>query len=196
MQFICAPAFFVEHGSRSYPKQNGITITATLLKPKSVGSVSLRSKNPLDAPSIQANALLEKEDVQVLVEGVKFGKFKTFIILHINTCTARKAFAEAPLNAHMNYEVVPGEFVQGDAAIEQYVRNVCQTLYHPVGSCKMGNANDSMSVVSHTSLKVHGVEGIRVIDASVMPSIVRGNTNAPVAMIAEKGSDLILQDYK
>lgn len=145
---------------RAYPNLDGCTITCTLLKPKSVGYITLKSANPNDAPLIYANALQDKDDVQVLIDGVKL---------------ARKAFAQPSLKKHAVTEVAPGTNVQTDDQIESYVRNIAQTLYHPVGTCKMG-ANDDTTAVVSPDLKVYGVQRLRVVDASVMPTITRGNT--------------------
>ncbi|HEY9596681.1 MAG TPA: GMC oxidoreductase, partial [Cyanophyceae cyanobacterium] len=104
---------------------------------------------------------------------------------------ARKIAQMSALEPFRGEELLPGSQVQQDEDIHKFIRNTAETLYHPVGTCKMGN--DAMSVVN-SRLQVHGVQGLRVVDASIMPSIVGGNTNAPTIMIAEKAADLIKKD--
>jgi choline dehydrogenase len=100
--------------------------------------------------------------------------------------------SQSAFKPYFQDEFQPGSGVTTDEEIKQYIRENAETLYHPVGTCKMGI--DAMTVVDPQTLKVHGLEGIRVIDASIMPTLTSGNTNAPVTMIAEKGSDMILHD--
>ncbi|MGB1252039.1 MAG: GMC family oxidoreductase [Candidatus Promineifilaceae bacterium] len=173
LQFHFAPVFFLRHGLDS-PQTDGFTIAPTLVDFKSRGYIKLKSADPLAYPEIQPNYLQDEGDVKVLVEGVKL---------------ARKIGNQPAFQAFRGDEHLPGGTTQSDAEIEQFVREKSETLYHPVGTCKMGV--DPLAVVS-PELKVHGVSGLRVIDASVMPTIVNANTNAPTMMIAEKGADMIL----
>jgi choline dehydrogenase len=172
LQFHFAPVYFLNHGF-TRPKGHGFTFGPTLLYPQSKGSITLRSNNPLEAPLIQPNYLEKEADLEVLVAGVKLSR----------RLVQMKAF-----DAFRGEEFVPGLQVQDDEEIRAYIRNSVETLYHPVGTCKMGN--DDMSVVN-SQLQVHGVQGLRVVDASIMPTIIGGNTNAPTIMIAEKAADLI-----
>jgi choline dehydrogenase len=133
----------------------------------------LRSTDPREPPAIFANYLAHPADLHRLVEGTK-------VVRQIS-----KTQALAPFYAQ---EEEPGQQVQNDAEIAEYIRNTVQTCYHPVGTCKMGR--DEMAVVDE-QLRVHGIKGLRVVDASIMPTIVNGNTNAPTITIAEKASDLI-----
>lgn len=157
----------------TYPTHDGFTILPTLLHPKSRGFVKLRSSDPLVPPVIQPNFLQEKEDLDQLVTGVKKA-------LEIYKQKAFTPYLEK-LNTLMDEN--------SEEAIKTHIRKSVETVYHPVGTCKMGN--DDMAVVD-SQLRVHGVTNLRVVDASIMPKIVTGNTNAPVYMIAEKAADMIL----
>ena len=143
------------------------------MHPQSRGHLTLRSTDPREHPAIFANYLANPADLQALVEGVK-------IVRRIN-----QARALTPFYAE---EVVPGQQVQSDAAIGEYIRNHALGMNHQVGTCRMGH--DHLAVVDE-QLRVHGVEGLRVVDASIMPTIVNANTNAATIMIAEKGADLL-----
>ncbi|MDZ8239452.1 MAG: GMC family oxidoreductase N-terminal domain-containing protein [Nostoc sp. ChiQUE01a] len=152
---------------------SGFTFAPSITHPQSTGSVSLRSSSPLDAPVIRMNFLESEEDMQVLVEGIKI---------------ARQLAYSSAFDEFRGEEVTPGADATSDQAIRDYIRKACDTDYHLVGTCKMGTDPDS--VVDH-ELRVHGVEGLRVVDASIMPTITTGNTNAPTIMIGEKAADLI-----
>jgi choline dehydrogenase len=166
LQFHVAPLFFLDHGFTK-PEGLGFTIGPTILRPKSRGSIELASKNPFAAPRIEPRYCSEPADLELLVEGVKLAQ----------RIAAGRALA--PLLA--------GPYLPKDAGdLAAHVRAHVQTLYHPVGTCAMGSVVDA-------SLRVRGVEGLRVIDASVMPRITSGNTNAPTIMIAERGADLLLE---
>ena len=147
-----------------------------MLHPKSRGQVKLKSSNPSEPPSIQLSPLSDLEDRAMLVKGLK----KAIEVLH---SPAFKAYKEG--------EMLLPKAPVSDQIINEHINKSLETLYHPVGTCKMGN--DAQSVVNH-ELKVHGVANLRVIDASIMPTIVSGNTNAAAIMIAEKGADMILRD--
>jgi choline dehydrogenase len=138
--------------------------------------VGLRSADPFDDPTIFANYLAAEEDRRALREGVKMMRL-----------VAEQA-ALAPFNSE---ELFPGKAVQTDAEIDTWIRQTAETIYHPVGTCRMGVAGDPMAVVD-ADCRVMGLKGLRVVDASVMPTLIGGNTNAPTMMIAEKVSDSIL----
>jgi choline dehydrogenase len=170
-----APAYFINHGFTQL-QGHGFTIASALIRPQSRGRITLRSSNPFEPPAIQPNYLASQADLHVLLEGVKL---------------ARRLAEATAFNAFRGAEVYPGSQAQIDEAVCDYIRNNAETCYHPVGTCRMGD--DPLAVVD-ARLRVHGIESLRVVDASIMPTIVSGNTNAPTIMIAEKATDLIKAD--
>ncbi len=171
MHFV--PALLDDHGRNRLPG-DGYTLHACPLRPQSRGHIALRSDDPRAAPAIHANYLSTAEDLEMMLECVRLSR----------DILAQPAFK--PFRAH---EIYPGnEITERDALIE-FIRTKAETIYHPVGTCRMGS--DSQSVVD-PQLRVRGVEGLRVIDASIMPNLVGGNTNAPTIMIAEKAADMLL----
>lgn len=163
---------------KTFAKNDGYGIMAILIRPESRGFVTLRSADPLDAPIIQPNLLSDPKDIEVLLKAIK------------------KALAVAEAEAMRKYS--PGGVIFPakpftDDSLKNHIRKSLETLYHPVGTCKMGN--DAMAVVND-SLQVHGIKGLRVADASMMPIIVSGNTNAATIMIGEKAADMILDFYE
>ena len=162
---------------KSYQQaQDGFTILPSLLHPESRGTVTLKDADPASAPVVDPNFLSEKKDLDTLIKG---GKMAHEMAQH-------EAFD--PFRDQM---VLPPRELKSDEDWAEHIRKSVETIYHPVGTCKMGS--DDMAVVD-SGLKVHGIEGLRVIDASIMPTIVSGNTNAPVYMIAEKGAEMILNN--
>lgn len=153
----------------------GYILMTCLLHPKSRGTIKLRSINPMDAPLINPNYLADESDLAAMVTGFKKG---------------REILAQSAFSPYFFKEFEPGDSVQTDEQIRHYIRQKAETIYHPVGTCKMGI--DPMAVVDPRHLKVYGVHNLRVIDASIMPTLPSGNTNAPTTMIAEKGADSIL----
>jgi choline dehydrogenase len=172
LQLLFGPAYYVNHGLTPR-KEHCFGFGPTLVTPESRGSISLKSANPLHPPAIRANYLSTAADMRVIVEGVKL---------------SRQLAHAKPFEAYRGGELHPGTTVQSDKEIAEFIRAEAETLYHPVGTCKMGN--DSMAVVD-PRLRLHGIDGLRVVDASVMPRIIAGNTNAPTIMIAEKAADII-----
>lgn len=159
---------------------SGCTYSVCQLRPESRGTIRIRSANPLEAPSIHPNYLSADLDRRTAVAGFKY---------------ARRLAGAAPLRQLMKLEYRPGDQVRTDDEILHFCREFGATIFHPVGTARMGPASDQDAVVDHR-LRVHGVDGLRVVDASVMPTIVSGNTNVPVVMIAERASDFILDDAK
>jgi choline dehydrogenase len=175
LQLHCVMAIMQDHG-KTLVEKDGFTIHVCQLRPESRGAVGLRSADPFDDPAIRANYLSTEEDRRALREGVRI---------------TRALAEQASLKAIRGAELFPGPEVRSDADIDAWIRRGAETIYHPVGTCRMGAAGDAMAVVDDR-LKVFGIEGLRVVDASVMPTLVGGNTNAPTIMVAEKAADMIL----
>ena len=167
-------AIMQDHGKTAVEK-DGFTLHVCQLRPESRGKVGLRSADPFDDPTILANYLAADEDRRALREGVRI---------------ARDVAAQAALDPYRDSEYSPGREVTSDADLDAWIRAKSETIYHPVGTCRMGAEGDAMAVVDD-QLRVQGVAGLRVIDASVMPTLIGGNTNAPTIMIAERASDLL-----
>jgi choline dehydrogenase len=157
---------------------SAFTMSVCQLRPESRGEIRLNTSNPSAYPTIHPNYLSTETDRSTLVEGVK---------------VAQRIARQKPLESKISGPHSPAKMLEDDAEILEWVRNTATTIYHPTGTCKMGS--DAQSVVD-ARLRVHGIEGLRVADCSIMPEIVSGNTNAPAIMIGEKASDLILEDRR
>ena len=176
IQLHFAPGMVVDHGRESV-WGTGLSCHTCLLRPKSRGEVTLQSADPTDDPKIDPKFLSHPDDMRDMVAGYK---------------KMMKVMNKEPLSKYTSGHVQRPVDLDNDEDIEQAIREDADTVYHPVGTCKMGS--DEMSVVNER-LKVHKVSGLRVIDASIMPTLVGGNTNAPTIMIGEKASDMILEDW-
>jgi choline dehydrogenase len=176
LHFVAAPLF--DHGRTPPPPEvqgkDAFTAHACQLRPESRGTVSLQSPDPFAPPAIDPNYLESEVDRRTMRESVRM---------------VRAIIANAAFDPYRGAEFMPGAGVISDEEIDAWVRRTAETIYHPVGSCRMGA--DEKAVVDAT-LKVRGLENVRVADASVMPALVGGNTNAPTIMIAEKAADMIL----
>ncbi|HEY6835001.1 MAG TPA: GMC family oxidoreductase N-terminal domain-containing protein [Gaiellaceae bacterium] len=174
LELVFAPVIFENEGLTE-PKEHGLTIGAVVLQPASAGSVRLRAADPLAPPLIDPAYLSDPggEDLRVLLEGTRL---------------ARRLLRSRALAPHVREELVPGETAESDEELARAARDRAQTLYHPVGTCRMGAGDDA---VVDAELRVHGIEGLRVVDASVLPRIPRGHTNWPTVAVAEKAADLI-----
>lgn len=171
LHFVNALSF--AHATVS-PKQDGFMIHACQLRPESTGTVGLRSTDPFDTPKIDPNYLATEEDRRVMREGLKI---------------MRDVIGQNALKPYRGPEMSPGESVKTDEEIDTFIRQNAETIYHPVGTVRMG-ADEKAPLDGQ--LRVRGIEGLRVVDASVMPTLIGGNTNAPTIMIAEKAADMIL----
>jgi choline dehydrogenase len=172
IQIHCLPAFVIDHG-RLRIKGHGITINTCHLRPRSTGSVRLRSADPFAHPLVDPNFCADPYDWQVSLEAFKWG---------------RRILGAESFQPFIKREHMPGAACRTDEEITRYARQWSKTDYHPVGSCTMGT--DDMAVVDR-ELRVRGVAGLRVIDASIMPTLISGNTQAPSIMIGEKGAAII-----
>ena len=173
VQFVFMPANRPKPGF-PFPMGHGFGVNSILLRPKSRGTVRLASNDPGQLPLVDTNFLGEAEDIEPLIRGIRI---------------AREIMATPEMSRYEGQEVLPGVDVQRDDEIRDYIRSICSPVHHPGGTCKMGT--DPMAVVD-PELKVRGIEGLRVVDASVFPRVVSGNTNAPAVMVAEKAADLVL----
>lgn len=169
LHFVIGP---LDDHARKTHLGHGYSCHVCVLRPKSRGHVGLNSADPLAPPLIDPNFLAEQEDVETLVRGVKI---------------TQKIFDAPAFDAYRGKPLYPVNMTS-DAAIIEAIRSRADTVYHPVGTCKMGT--DPLAVVD-PSLKVHGIEGLRIADASIMPTVIGGNTNAPTIMIGEKAADMI-----
>ena len=174
LELIFLPVLFEDEGLKQ-PTEDGLTLGVVLLQPRSVGSVTLRSSNPLEPPAIDPRYLTDPsgQDVRTLLQGLRL---------------ARRVLRQEPLASFVAEEILPGEEARTDDDLLAHLRARSQTLYHPVATCRMGS--DPLAVVD-PELRVRGIERLRVVDASVMPRLPSGHTNWPTVMIAERAADLI-----
>jgi choline dehydrogenase len=161
-------------GQRRVAKRQGITMNVNVLRSESTGSIHITSSDPAAPPAIRFNFLSTEHDRAGIIAAIRKG---------------RELMATSPLKEITGEEIAPGEHLQSDAEVLEWVRNNAETTFHPVGTCKMGS--DAMAVVD-SELRVHGIEGLRVADASIMPMLISGNTNAPAIMIGEKCAEMVL----
>jgi choline dehydrogenase len=174
LQFHFTPARQNDHGrDLRFLMGEGYSLHVCNLRPKSRGEIRLSSIDPAAKPHIHANYLSEAEDMEKMLAGVKW---------------VRRIFESSAFDRYRGKELVPGHEVQTDEDLMSFIRARAETIYHPVGTCRMGT--DALAVVD-PELRVRGMEALRVVDASVMPTLVGGNTNAPVIMIAEKAADMV-----
>lgn len=179
IQYHFMPSFsLASDGSRD--NGHGIGFSACVLRPQSRGHIRLRSADPKDPIRLQANILKEQADVLTMIRGLRLG------LDILNTNTIREIIEKRTL---------PEGDVNSDDALKQHMANHAKTVFHPCGTCKMGADNDATAVVDST-LRVIGVEGLRIADASVMPTVVSGNTNAPTMMIAERAAEFMGRSEK
>lgn len=180
VQYFFIHASYANAADRKLDLAPGMTIGVSSLRPESKGSIHIRSTDPLAAPVIRPNLLAAKADQDSLIRGMQI---------------ARRIVERPAMSAYVDFEMNPGPHVQTHDEWLHFARSNGQTIYHPIGTCRMGSDSDANAVVG-PELKVHGLNGLRIVDASIMPSMVSGNTQAAVMMIAEKGADLILADAR
>ncbi len=173
LQHFIRPMLAADYPEGPRPLHHGLTVSCYVARPKSRGRLTLATSNPLDKPVIDPNYLDDAYDVRAMLAGIRWNR----------RILAARAFAGV-----LGEELTPGPAARSDEEMTEYIRRTASTSWHPVGTCKMGSG--AMAVVD-SSLRVHGIDSLRVIDASIMPTMVSGNTNAPTMMIAEKASDLI-----
>lgn len=159
---------------RRVAKRKGITMNVNVLRPESTGSIHIKSRDPAEPPAIRFNFLSSEHDRAGVLAAVRKG---------------RELMAASPLKEVTGEEIAPGSQLQTDEELLGWIRQTAETTYHPVGTCKMGS--DAMAVVDQ-ELRVHGIQGLRIADASIMPTLTSGNTNAPSIMIGEKCADMVL----
>ena len=177
LQLLYTPTSYTGRVIGDLEKKPGISVAVCPVRPESRGTIMAESADPMARPVIRPNYLSAESDSHVLFSGIQ----------QTNKILSSPAIAEVSLG-----ETEPGREIATVEDAKQFAQNSGATIYHPVGTCKMGE--DAMSVVN-SRLKVNGVEGLRVADASVMPTVTTGNTNAPTIMIGEKAADMIKQDW-
>jgi choline dehydrogenase len=176
LQLLFTPASYDGGRLGELEREDGMTVAVCPVRPDSRGTIMARSADPAEKPLITPNYLSDPTDIRVLNAGVRF---------------ARAIFAAPAIAQYSVTETLPGPDITSDDALLDYSRRYGTTIYHPVGTCRIG---DGPAAVVDSRLRVHGVDGLRVIDASVMPTLTTGNTNAPTIMIGEKGAAMIKED--
>ncbi|MBB6224929.1 GMC family oxidoreductase [Rhizobium leguminosarum] len=176
IQMFCVPTVYLDRDVMGTEPGDGVTINSLLLRPKARGSVTLASKDPFENPVVDTQIFGHPDDLRLTMAGFRF---------------ARTVLAASPLKGLIDKEIFPGPDVASDDAIAVHCKRTVKTGYHPVGTCKMGRDDDPDAVLD-ARLNVRGIRGLRVVDASIMPTIVSGNTNAAVMAAANKAADLIL----
>jgi len=173
VQYLFSHASYSDPQVRALDREPGMTVTLYQCRPESKGSIHIKSPDPAATPAIRPNYLADELDRRTLVAGMKI---------------ARRIVNNAALDRYRAFEMNPGDRCQTDEELLAFARQYGHTAYHVVGTCKMGH--DPGAVVSD-ELRVHGLTGLRVVDASIMPTMTSGNTNAPVIMIAEKAAEMV-----
>ncbi|MDE2444828.1 MAG: GMC family oxidoreductase N-terminal domain-containing protein [Alphaproteobacteria bacterium] len=170
IKMYCVPTVYLDGDIKGVVSQDGVTLNSCLLRPKSRGTVSLRSTDPMAKPVIDNNYLADPDDLRLEIAGLRY---------------AREILKNNPLAAKISHEIFPGKDVVSDADLAQHCRRTVKTNWHPVGTCSMGPDGEEMAVLD-SQLCVRGLANLRVIDASAMPFIPSGNTNAPTLMLAHR----------
>jgi len=176
LQLLFTPASYAQGVFRQLEREPGMTVAVCPVRPESRGTIMAQSPDPLQYPAIRPNYLSAPSDLRVLIAGINH---------------TRRIFAQPAMARYSAVETLPGPAVTTDEQFGEFARTAGTNVFHPVGTCKMGT--DPMAVVD-PRLRVHGIAGLRVIDASIMPAVTTGNTNAPTIMIGEKGAAMIRED--
>jgi choline dehydrogenase-like flavoprotein len=180
IQLYCAPIVYLDRDVSSAKPTYGVTFTSCLLRPKARGSVRLRSANPVDQPLVDCNFFGDPDDLRLTLASLK---------------VARQLLETEPFKSKIADEILPGQALQDDEALTKFAGQTVKTNYHPSGSLRMGPDDEPMSVVDGR-LRVRGVDGLRVIDCSIIPFIPSGNTNAPAMAIGSKAAAMIAADWQ
>ena len=176
VQLYCVPMIYADRGNTSIVSTHGVTLNACLLRPNARGSVRLASANPDDPPLIDPQFLSDGDDIRLSIAGIRH---------------ARSILASSPLKELVDRELLPGAQVDSDAELGEHCKRTVKTNYHPVGTCRMGRDSDPAAVLL-PDLRVRGTAALRVFDASMMPNIVSGNTNAAVLAVADRAVDIMM----
>ncbi len=177
IQMFCVPTVYLDRDVMGADPGDGVTVNSLLLRPKATGEVTLRDNNARSLPVIDTQIFGHPDDLARTLAGFRF---------------ARQVLAAAPIREMVDEEIFPGAEVTSDEAIGAHCRRMVKTGYHPVGTCRMGHDDDPLAVL-HDDLRVRGVQRLRVVDASMMPNIISGNTNAVVMAVAHRAAQLVLQ---
>ncbi|UYP75870.1 GMC family oxidoreductase [Pantoea dispersa] len=177
IQMFCVPTVYLDRDVMGADPGDGVTVNSLLLRPKATGEVTLRDNNASSLPVIDTQIFGHPDDLARTLAGFRF---------------ARQVLAAAPIREMVDQEIFPGAEVISDDAISAHCRRMVKTGYHPVGTCRMGHDDDPLAVL-HDDLRVRGVPRLRVVDASMMPNIISGNTNAVVMAVAHRAAELVLQ---
>lgn len=177
IQMFCVPTVYLDRDVMGADPGDGVTVNSLLLRPKATGEVTLRDNHASSLPVIDTQIFGHPDDLACTLAGFRF---------------ARQVLAAAPIREMVDQEIFPGAEVTSDEAIGAHCRRMVKTGYHPVGTCRMGHDDDPLAVL-HDDLRVRGVQRLRVVDASMMPNIISGNTNAVVMAVAHRAAELVLQ---
>ena len=179
VKLYCVQIMYTDRDTKGIKPDHGVTLTPCIMNPKSRGEITLNSSNPLDLPNINPNFLSNDDDIETFISSLKL---------------ARKVINTKPLSDIILEEILPGKNINDDQSLTNYCKKMVKTNWHPVGTCKMGKDTDDMAVLN-SKLQVKGIENLRVFDVSMMPNIVAANTNAPAMAIADKATDIMLENY-
>ncbi len=178
IKLYCVPLMYTDRDTKGVKPDHGLTLTPCIMNPKSRGQVTIESSNPKDRPLVNPNFLSNEDDLKLILNAVKL---------------ARRVLKTKPLSDIIINEYLPGKEIDNDDELIKYCKKMIKTNWHPVGTCRMGRDDDSMAVLN-SRLQVKGVRNLRVFDVSMMPNIVAANTNAPAMAIADKATDIMLED--